>query len=217
MVVRSTPRAKAADAADSRLDTCIVALPPSATMQVSNLLSAASAAFALGVDLTTIADALREFLPAPETLPGSFNVFDGPSCSAYVDCLTSTAGLRMVLRAINPGGKRRQLTVLGDLSAFAPDDVNEIGRLLGRYQGAIILHSNPRSRILDAFRRGISANQFPPVVIHLPTERRALNRALKTVRPEDVLLVLHQGEPGMALRAIDRFMFPTSTNVHEAR
>lgn len=182
-----------------------IALQGAAPIQIGNLLAAASTAYALGVDIPTIVQALRTFRAEPEILPGSCNIFERGSFRAFVDQLAPPPALRPLLRAVNPGNKRRQITVVGDLSGFPLADVQEIGRLIGRQHGAIVMHSNRNPQTIDHVRRGISANEFPPVVIHLPTERRALNRALKTARNEDVLLVLNQGDPGMAIRALARF------------
>lgn len=183
-----------------------VALDGAAPQQISNLLTAATTAYAVGVDIPTIVEALQTFRADPEALPGSFNVFERGSFRAVVDHAGPSSLLRPLLRAINPGNRRRQITVIGDLTSFPPEEVHEIGRLLGRHPGAIIVHSNMDPGVIDRFRRGIASNPYPPVVIHLPTERRALNRALKTVRSEDVLLVLCQEEPAMAIRALSRYV-----------
>lgn len=185
-----------------------IAIGGSAPNQIANLLAAGSTAYALGVDVPTIVQGLRHFRSDPEILPGSFNVFEKGSFRAFLDHAGSSATLRHLLRAVNPGNKRRQITVVGNLSSFADAEVQEIGRLIGRHHGAIILHSNLNAWAIDSFRRGIAANDYPPVVIHLPTERRALNRALRTAKTDDVLLVLNQGDPGIALRALSRFTSP---------
>lgn len=188
-----------------------VTLRGGAPSQISNLLAAASTAYAIGVDLPTIVGALRYFHTDPETLPGSFNVFEKGSFRAIVDQAGPSATLRPLLRSVNPGNKRRQITVIGDLANFPLADVQEIGRLIGRHHGAIIIHSNMDPVVIDQFRRGIAANDYPPIVIYLPTERRAINRALKTAGSDDVLLVLNQGDPGVAIRALTRFTTPEAT------
>jgi len=182
-----------------------VTLQGAAASQISNLLAAASTAYAIGVDIPTIVGALRQFRTDPDVLPGSFNMFEKGSFRACIDRAGPSTALRPLLRAINPGNKRRQITVIGDLASFPLADVHEIGRLIGRHHGAIIVHSNRDPQVIDQFRRGIAANDYPPVVIYLPTERRALNRALKTASSDDVVLVLSQGDPGMAIRALRRF------------
>lgn len=184
---------------DFPVTLCGVAAP-----QIANLLVAALTAYAVGVDMPTIHGALAGFRTDPDILPGSFNVFDNGSYRAVIDRTGPASTIRSLLRVVNPGNRRRQITVIGDLAGFALPEVHEIGRLIGRHHGAIIVHSGVDSTILDEFRRGIAVNDYPPLVIHLPTERRALNRALKTVRRDDVLLVLSKDDPGMAIRALSR-------------
>lgn len=188
-----------------------VTLSGTASSQTANLLAAATTAYAVGVDIPTIICALQHFRTHPDILPGSFNVFDKGSFRAVVEQIGPSSTLRHLLRSINPGNRRRQITVIGNLADMSPPETQEIGRLLGRHHGAIIVHSNPDVGEIDQFRRGIAANDYPPIVIHLPTERRALNRALKTARGDDVLLVLNQGDPSVAIRALTRFTSPDAT------
>jgi hypothetical protein len=112
--------------------------------------------------------------------------------------------LRPVLRAANPQAKRRQISVIGGLNKLPMADLFEIGRLLGRSHGAVILHGELKEDRYADFRRGVARNPYPPVLIHLPTERRAINRAMQAVRADDVLLFLSDGDPGPAIRAVSR-------------
>ena len=177
-----------------------------APFQIANAMTAASTAFALGVDSATIVAALGDFETTPDILPGSFNVFRTGAFRAIIDVASPSWFLRPLLRAVNPLNSRRLITVIGDVEHLPEDDVREVGRLLGRHHGAIVTHSNSPSSHLSMFRKGISANAYPPPIIHLPTERRALNRALKTTRPRDELLILVQGDAGPSIRAVTRFI-----------
>lgn len=175
-----------------------------AQFELANVLTAAAIASCLGVNEETIAEAICTFETTADILPGSFNVFEVGAFRVVVDAAAPSWRLRPLLRAVNPRNHRRQLCVIGDLGSLPQHDLSEIGRLLGRRQGAIIVHSTTDEQLIDQFRRGIAANDYPPFFIHLPTERRALNRALKTARPDDLLLVLTGPDPGLALRAIGR-------------
>lgn len=173
--------------------------------EVSNALMAVGVASAIGIDMQTISDALGAFTVSTDDLPGSFNVLEGTRCRAVVDRIAQPSHVRAVLRAVNPGGSRRQVTVIGDMSALEPDDVQELGRLVGRTHGAVVMHSTHDPSVVERFRRGIASNDFPPLFINLPTERRALNRALQTVDQDDVILVLGSGDAGPSIRALQRF------------
>ncbi|MGC4190154.1 MAG: Mur ligase family protein [Thermomicrobiales bacterium] len=183
----------------------------SATFQISNAMSAAAIAAAIGIETTEIQAGLQGFRSDPELMPGSFNHWEHASLRAVVSQLASSWQTRLVLRSINPGARRRQITVLGDLSTIEIADVVETGRVLGRYPGAILLYENDDQQRLDAFRHGITANEYPPLIVHLPTERKAINRALRTVHDDDVLLMLPSGDPSVACRAIARYMDTASS------
>ncbi len=180
----------------------------SAPFQVSNVLTAIATTRAIGVDTATTVCALRAFNSTPDILPGSFNVHHVESYQVVIDRLSPPWHLRTILRSINTRAQRRQVSVVGNLDCMLVTEAREIGRLLGRHLGAIIVHSNHDVRLVDAFRRGIASNPYPPLVIHLPTERRALNRALKTAHPDDIVLILTGEDPGPATRAIHRLRVP---------
>jgi cyanophycin synthetase len=175
-----------------------------AMFQLSNAMAAASIAYATGISLDTIRKSLTSFEATADLLPASFNIHEGPEFTAVVNRMETPGITRSILRATNPRAKHRQITVLGDLASLAVEDCLEIGRMLGRNHGAILLHSQTDESRVEQMRRGIAGNQYPPLIIHLPTERRALNRAFQTIQPDDVMLVLTSDDGRAANRAIAR-------------
>lgn len=188
-----------------------------AHFQITNVMIAASIAGAVGIPDKTIVAACSGFRADPDMLPGSFNVWDSGAVRAVVSTLLASWQMKQVLKAVNPGSHRRQISVVGDLSALEFNDVVELGRLLGRYHGAIVLHSNQDDARVDALRHGITANEFPPLIIHLPTERKAINRAFRTARDNDVVLILPTGDPGPSCRATSRFIESDAGGSQSAR
>lgn len=185
------------------LDRLPLTLNGDAMFQASNAMTAIAICLAIGLDVPSIQDGLQGFQTDVRTMPGAFNTFDYNRARLVVDRIDPSWFLRPVLRAVNPGANARQLTVVGPLSEFPLDDIREVGRLLGRYAGAIMVHSCDEDDWLREFRKGVSTNRVPPVIAHLATERRAINRLLKSAREGDALLVL-TGTPATALRAIQR-------------
>lgn len=175
-----------------------------ASFELTNVLVTCAAALATGIGPEIIRDTLVRFQPSVEYLPGSFSVSQVGSVHTFVDRIMPSWFLKPVLRAANPRSRRRQITILGGLDKVPESDVFEIGRLLGRTHGAVIHHGDLDDGRHEAFRRGIARNRYPPVLVHLPTERRAINRALSAVRGGDVVLFLCDGDPGPALRAVER-------------
>lgn len=181
-------------------------LAGAAQFELANALTAIAIASCIGVDDDTIVRAICEFETSADILPGSFNVYSVDDHRIVVDGAAPSWHLRPLLRAVNPGNRRRQITVIGNLERLPEHDLPEIGRLLGRHLGAIVLHTSTRQELIAKLKRGIAANDFPPVVIHLPTERRALNRSLKTARADDLVLILTGDDPGPSIRAVGRLL-----------
>lgn len=175
-----------------------------ASFNVTNVLTAIALAQGIGIDVPCIRRVLNEFRPTWEVLPGSLNIYQADGLRAAVDQLGPAWVLRSMLKAVNPRARHRQVTVVGDLRWIAPEEVHEVGRLLGRYHGAIVLHSDQDEELVQHFRSGIASNPYPPLFISVPTERRAINRALKGLRKDDVLLILTAGDAGPATRAVRR-------------
>lgn len=175
-----------------------------ASFNITNVLMAIALGHGIGLDIPSIVRALRGFRSRWDVLPASMNVYEGENQRAVVDQLGPAWVLRPVLKAINPTFARRQVTVLGDLRWIAPEDIGELGRLFGRCHGAIVLHSEQDESLVDEFRSGIASNEYPPLFIRLPTERKAINRAFHTLKSDDVLLILSTGDSSVAHRAIRR-------------
>lgn len=176
----------------------------SASFEVSNVLLAAAAALSTGIGHDLVSKSLTRFSVSGNDLPGSFNVATKGTVRTVVDRIMPSWFLKPILRATNPRSTRRQITVIGGLDTIPADDVYEVGRLLGRTHGAVIYFGNADDSLLAAFKRGISGNEFPPVFVQLPTERRAINKAMQAVRTDDVVLFLTHEDPGPALRAVSR-------------
>lgn len=186
------------------IDDVPLCLEGTASFEQTNILIACAAALATGIGPEIIKDALLKFEPSLDYLPGSFTVHQVGSIQTFVDRTMPSWFLKPVLRAVNPHSKKRQITVIGGLATLPDDDVFEVGRLLGRTHGAVIHHGQVNDDKYNAFKRGIAHNNYPPVLVGLPTERRAINRVQGAMRTGDVILFLCDGDPGPALRAVRR-------------
>lgn len=175
-----------------------------ATFNVTNVLLAIAVGRGIGLDVPSIVQSLQRFRAAWHILPASMNVYEADSYRAVIDQLGPGWVIKSVLRAVNPNAERRQVTVVGDLDWIAAEDVFELGRQLGRYHGAVVIHGEQDPDRMADFRRGLSANRYPPLFSWLPTERRAINRAFKSLKKGDVLLILTTRDSSAAHRAVRR-------------
>jgi cyanophycin synthetase len=187
-----------------RVNGVPITMDGQADFNVTNVLLAIGIARGIGLDNPTIVHSLEGFRSAWDILPASMNVYDGDDYRAVIDQLGPGWVIRSVLRAVNPNADRRQITVVGDLGWIAADEVFELGRQLGRYHGAIVMHGDQEMSRVEDFRKGLAANEYPPLFIWLPTERRAINRAFKTLRKGESLLILTTHDSSAAHRAVRR-------------
>lgn len=187
-----------------RIETITSSLRGEALFQVTNAMTAAAIAYATGIGSDTIRDALESFVNSSEALSSSFNVHHKNPLLAVVNRIEPPGITRAIVRAANPRGRRRQMSMFGDLACLSTEECTEIGRLLGRTHGAVLLHSQSDERLVQAMRRGIASAEYPPLIIHLTTERRALNRMFQTAHPEDVLLIFTSDDGRAANRAVLR-------------
>ncbi len=180
------------------------ALAGAARFELANALIAGSLAINCGIPASVIARALREFKAPLDIMPGSFNVISVAGASVVIERPAPSWFLRSSLRAISHTAHARTLTVVGQLPEVPSGDLADVGRLIGRAGGVVMVHSaeiNPaRAGLL---RDGIAANKVPPLLMHLPTERIAMNRALELIRPGDLLFVIADN-PAAVGRAVTR-------------
>ncbi|MEJ7839690.1 MAG: hypothetical protein WKF81_12810, partial [Thermomicrobiales bacterium] len=187
-----------------RIEKIASSLRGEALFQVTNAMNAAAMAYATGIGIDTIRESLASFISSSEALSSSFNVHRNAPFLAVVNRIEPPGITRAIVRAANPRGRRRQMSMFGDLSCLNAEECTEIGRLMGRTHGAVLLHSQSDDRLVQAMRRGIASAEYPPLIIHLTTERRALNRMFQTAHPDDVLLIFTSDDGRAANRAVLR-------------
>ncbi len=168
---------------------------------VHNALLATAIARACGISISEIAQGLAEHLAQPELMPGSFNVFEVNGGTVVIDRPAASWFLRPAMRAAGNLGVGRGITVIGPMAVVADDDLGEVGRLLGRHSSIVVTHGDWTSERTASMRSGAAANEVPPIFMHLPNERRAIQQALGMLTPERVLLVLAE-EAAAAVRIV---------------
>lgn len=180
------------------------ALQGRAIFEIHNVLTAAAMALLCGVPRATVAGVLPSFSVPAALLPGSFNVIEVQGFTAVVDRPAPSWFLRSVVRALGHQKHGRTITVAGRLDRVPESDLMEVGRLVGRASDVLVLHSHePNALRASLFRQGAALNDVPPVVVNVPTERRAVSRALKLLRPGDTGLFLAD-DPVSVIRALQR-------------
>jgi cyanophycin synthetase len=186
-----------------------------AAFQTLNMMVAAAVAQACGLSSASIGGALLGYEPDPMLTPGSFNVVDLGGATAVVERPDPSWFLRPALRAIRDLPRNRLITVSGRMDEIGESDLVEVGRLLGRTSSVLILHSErdqPERAAL--IRQGIALNDFPPIILHTTTERRAVNRAIESIQPGDAVLIVADN-PTSVLRSLNKATGPLEEEPQE--
>jgi hypothetical protein len=164
---------------------------------IQNALIATSIARCCGISEELIAEGLATHDARPESMPGSFNVFASGSATIVVDRPMPSWFLRTSLRAGANLGAGRQIRVAGPMAGVPTQDLLEVGRLLGRNGGVLIVHGVWSAERLEYLRQGAAANTVPPIFLQAPDERTAVQQAQGMLRANDVLLILAEDPPAV--------------------
>jgi cyanophycin synthetase len=170
---------------------------------IQNSIIAAAIARSCGISLQQITAGLLSHQVDPERMPGSFNVLHGGGSMIVVERPMPSWFLRGTLRGTANLASGRQLRVAGAMPDIHEDDLSDVGRLLGRRGGILILHGDVNSDRLQLLRQGAANNDVPPIFVPEDDERSAVRRGLSLLKPGDVLLVLAEN-PIAVLRLINR-------------
>jgi cyanophycin synthetase len=177
---------------------------------VQNALLATAIARSCGISGAQIAAGLVAHDAQPESMPGSFNVFEVDSATIVVDRPMPSWFLRSSLRACANLGPGRQIRVVGSMPDVPTDDLSEVGRLLGRNGGVLIAYGVWASERLELLRQGASGNTVPPIFLQAPGERAAVQQALNMIRSKDVVLILAE-HPTATVSLIQRHVRRSSS------
>ena len=182
---------------------------------VLNVLGAMAAVRALGVDMATIAAAIRE----AGRVPGRFEPVDeGQDFAVLVDYAHTPDSLENVLEAARDlAGECRVLCVFGCGGDRDRDKRPKMGAIARRLADFVVVTSdNPRSEDPEAIIRDVLVGTGEDVE-WLVDRRKAIERAIVDARPGDVLVIAGKGhEQGQEFEGGRKVPFDDVTVAREA-
>jgi UDP-N-acetylmuramoyl-L-alanyl-D-glutamate--2,6-diaminopimelate ligase len=196
---------------------------------LSNLLAATAAAVGQGVPLK----AVREGLAAMTRVPGRFEKVEvGQDFTVVVDYAHTEDALRRVLAVARELCRGRLITVFGCGGDRDPGKRAPMGRAAAHASDLVVLTSdNPRGEdpltIIAAIERGIreelaarpagrpSAFSRQPYLT-LPDRREAIERAVQTAEPGDLVVIAGKGHEDYQLIESRRLAFDDRVVAKEA-
>lgn len=114
-----------------------------ADFNIQNLLPAALAAFIQKIHPARIAEALKEFIPCPETIPGRMNVFDFNSFKIIVDYAHNPHGVKAIASFIRSMPASVKVGVITGVGDRRDEDIRSLGKeAAGIFDELIIRHDD---------------------------------------------------------------------------
>jgi len=168
--------------------------------QVENVLAAAGAAWALGINPETIRAALESFQPGMQHCPGRFNLLEFRGASVVIDDSHNTSALAALIEALDhfPHDRRSIVYSAGDGRRDA--DIIRQGEQLGGAFDRVVLYEDYSASDRGAgemavlFRQGLAAGTRTTDVLEIRDHREAIETALGLLGSGELLVIQPEDE-----------------------
>ena len=166
--------------------------------QVENVLAAVGAGWSLGIDLGLIRQALERFASDMENVPGRFNILEIGGATVVIDFGHNPSALEALVETLDQFPNERRSVVFSADGDRKDDAILRQSEIIGRSFDRVILYEEDvRNRgradgeIIALIRRGMGANGRPSDVLEAESELAAIETALRTAAPGDLVVILH--------------------------
>jgi cyanophycin synthetase len=167
--------------------------------QVENVMAAAAAGWALGLDWAVIRRGLESFVNDVSSAPGRFNLFDYRGATLIADYGHNPDAIAALVDAVDAmpekSGKRRTAVISG-AGDRRDEDIRRQTEILGDAFDTVVLYQDKCQRgradgeVLALLREGLKNARRATTVIEIRGEFPAIDAALGGLRPGDLCLIL---------------------------
>jgi cyanophycin synthetase len=177
-----------------RLADCPLTHGGGIAFEIDNVLAATAAVWALGVDIEQITSGLKSFAADERQLPGRFNVFRLGDATVVVDYAHNASAMRAVAEALEHLEHSRRSVVYSGFERRDADLV-EVGKVLGDNFDRVLLFSDhgfagrQDGELNGLLRQGLARGERVGEIDEAPSELAALERALGSLQPRELLVV----------------------------
>ncbi len=182
-----------------------------ATFNIENALAATAAAWALGVPIRTLREALVTFKPDSEHNPGRLNLVQTGGPDALVDYAHNTPALEAIGPVIRNLTAGRKIGVVASPGDRSNQSIIELGRRAGQFfDGVVIkedgdLRGRGRGEVAGLIREGALKAGLPEAQIEVVLdEEEAVKAGLALGGPGDIVVILYE-KYGVVMRAIEDY------------
>lgn len=168
-----------------------------AVHNIMNTLPSVLAAYLAKVDLGTIKQALKTFIPSPVQSPGRLNLFEFKNFKFLVDFAHNPAGLTLLCDFLNKLESNRKVGIISGTGDRRDDDIREIGRISAQNFDEIIIRQDKNMRgrtpdeIIELLVQGINearTSEIPIEIIH--NEKDAIMYAYRNATPGSLITIM---------------------------
>jgi len=144
-----------------------------AVHNIMNTLPSVLAAYLAKIDLETIKEAVKTFIPSPVQTPGRLNVFDFKNFKFIVDFAHNPAGLELLCDFVNKLETDKKVGIISGTGDRRDDDIREIGRISARNFDEIIIRQDKNLRgrtpeeIVGLLVEGIDEAKTSELPVHI--------------------------------------------------
>lgn len=190
-----------------------ITLKGAARHNIANAMGVVALATALGVDPSTIGDALRQFDSDASTNPGRLNLFSIGGVTVLVDFAHNPHGMAALVEVARTLPAKRRLVILGQAGNRDNHSLEDLARSAWGFRPDRIILKE-----MEKYRRGrevgeipaIMRNEFlrlgapPATITHADSEYAAVIAALNWARPGDLLLLPVHSERDRVLTLLEQ-------------
>jgi cyanophycin synthetase len=163
--------------------------------QIENVLAAVASCWALGIDVSTIASALRSFQSNLIDNPGRFNVLESSGKTIVVTDGRNISALRALIEALDNFPHERRTVVYSAEEDRRDGDITQQGQLLGRAFDRVYLCEiedgieRPRGEVTALLRVGVNDGQRVKEVTEIRDWSTAIDAAWGRVELGEMLVL----------------------------
>lgn len=164
--------------------------------QVENAMAAIAAVWALGLDWTRVRAGLQSFSTDAAGVPGRFNVSFHRGATVIADYGHNPDAMIALVEAVESMPARRRSVVISGAGDRRDIDLSDQTRILGQAFDDVVLYQDACQRgradgeVLALLRQGLDGAQRTRRVDEIQGEFRAIDTALRRLRPGDLCLIL---------------------------
>lgn len=161
-----------------------------ATCMILNILPALLAGFLSNFSLERLNEALLDFYPTPENLPGRMNLFKLPHCEVMVDYAHNEGAFCELKNYLDTIQSERKIGIIGAAGDRRDEDIEKIGYYSASMFDEVIIRHDKDGRgrtnaeINHLLLAGIERSELKPSCTIISDEHEAIERVLARAEPD---------------------------------